>query len=202
MRKPRVLLCPLLFLAGLTAAAEAQPVLGGGLGGSTSLSREEASAALTTELTLRLPWRSLLFVGAHLVGSLEGYDGGYRCGMGTTTEAVPAVATTCLYPALSLQTALGVASSASRPWRVRIEGGPSLTLLWQVAGGSSASAFALRPGAVARGALLVRVGRLYGGRWWLGVQAGSGLLSGRGPDGLLPRAFGEAGLVFEAEVLD
>lgn len=186
----------------LPAAAHAQGLprlgaaagAGGGLGG-------EAERRGEVQLGLALaapggPWS----LGLLVVGSLEGYTGGWGCGTADSHpgDVVPSIATSCLQPAAGLFGVLGWTREGGRATtRVRAELAHGLSAQWLMPSEGGTTEVRLRPAWRARGAALARLGELFGGRWWIGLQAEATLLGG-GDVVVRPSVAG----VLEADITD
>ncbi len=166
----RALLVAMVSMVAAAGSAAAEPTIGTAVDYGESVVVSD-SGRVGASLYVVHPVGERWLVGGELAGSLGGYTGGYGCGtLSESDDMVPAVAVSCLVPALTAHGLVAHDTRLGTNKRLRLEAGVGVTnrRLFPGQGGDNQSWW--YGSAQVRGAALLRVGSGAGGQWWTGVQ--------------------------------
>ncbi|HUH05753.1 MAG TPA: hypothetical protein VML75_27370 [Kofleriaceae bacterium] len=136
---------------------------GQGLGGEAD---ERVSASVYVLGAMPGGW----MLGGELAGSVEGYTGGYGCDTMSLEPGavVPAVAVSCVQPAVGAHLLVGSEAAPSARSRLRLELGVGATAVYLIPGQGGSTARDTLASGLLRATYLVELGEAMTGTWWLG----------------------------------
>ena len=130
----------------------------------------DAETRVGSNVWVLMPVARGWFLGGEVLGSAEGYWGGYRCGTSSGEGAVPDIAVYCLQPSLGAHVVTGAQANPSPGSMLRLEIGAGATVEWLLAG-DEARRRDVRPSGLVRASYAFHVldTPTLDADWWLGV---------------------------------